>query len=84
MGIRVTKQQMIELIKCCGQSLIDRAEDIVGGFDGVSEIDIDISLESNMDEAPSICVRREYFPAEVFNYVSSERWVVDGRMEEQK
>lgn len=55
------KEQMTELIKACGQELIERAEDLIGNGELVSDFSIWIRFPSGgMPLVPTIEVSREY------------------------
>ena len=51
----------IWMLKQCGQSLIDNAETIVGGY-RYQTGDLDITITINEREAPSIRVDQEFLP----------------------
>lgn len=54
-------EKLIVQIKSCGQTIIDNAERIAGGYKYQAEgLDIFIHLASN--EAPSIHVEHDFFP----------------------
>lgn len=54
-------QQLVELVKACGQELIERAEDLVGNGDLISDFRIWIRIPVNgMDLIPTIEVSREH------------------------
>lgn len=40
-----TQETWVEAIKCCGQSLIDNAEEIAGDYEFETGVDITISLK---------------------------------------
>ncbi len=48
----------VEIVKAAGQEVINRAEDIVGKYDGA--IDLSVILSFNPAMYPSIEVRREH------------------------
>lgn len=77
--MRITRQQMIEMVKCTGQSIIDRAEDIVGDYEDTDSLYLSVLLESNMDSLPTFDINRKTMPKKLFEYVGSESWVIDGR-----
>ena len=52
------REQLIELVKASGQEVIDRAEDLVG--DGELMTEFTIQLLFPRDEAPTISTTREY------------------------
>ena len=49
------------MLKQCGQSLIDNAEVIAGGYQ-LQTGDLDITITINDKEAPYIRVNQEFFP----------------------
>lgn len=55
---------VVNLVKCAGQDLIDRAEDLVGNGDLISDFDICITFPINdhwtMDGLPEIEVCRKH------------------------
>ena len=55
------KEELIEHIKACGQSIIDNAEKIVGDykFDTGTYIELHVG---NCDEAPYISVTKDFIP----------------------
>lgn len=59
------QQKAVEMIRAAGQSIIDNAETIAGGYEYQIDLDIMIRL-GNLSEAPKITVTQEYIP---------ERWV---------
>lgn len=79
---RLTKQQMIEMVRKVGESITNRAEDIVGDYKHLDELSLFVSLETKMDELPYLDVDRKFIPAELFDYVASDKFVVDGRSDE--
>lgn len=52
------REQLIKLVKASGQEVIDRAEDLVG--DGELMTEFTIQLLFPRDEAPTISTTREY------------------------
>lgn len=57
----VKYDQMVEWLKDCGQSIIDNAETIVGGYQYQTG-DLDVTITLNYTDAPSISVRQELLP----------------------
>lgn len=51
------KEVLVELVKACGQELIDRADDIVGSTEMLTDFDIWITIPK--DEIPKIRVDKE-------------------------
>ena len=52
------RKQLVELVKASGQEVIDRAEDLVGEGDALSEFDIWLRFPS--DSIPTIDVSKSY------------------------
>ncbi len=80
---RITNKQLVGMIKAVGEAIINRAEDIVGTSEEIACIDIDICLNTDMDSLPELSINRSIVPKELFHYVSSEKWIIDGRKEKQ-
>ena len=78
---RLTKAQMIEVVKAVGQSIANSAEDIVGDYEHLDAVSLDISVDTCMESFPVLNINREVAPKELFDYVASEKWVIDGREE---
>lgn len=55
-----TKEQLVEIVKSLGQEVIDRAEDLVGEGDMLTDIDIWLRVPIPMDEIPTVEVTRGY------------------------
>ena len=51
------KKVLVELVKACGQELIDRADDIVGSTEMLTDFDIWITIPK--DKIPKIRVDKE-------------------------
>lgn len=58
------KEEIIQNIKDCGQSLINNAEKIANDFEYVTDIDITCRVTSRDDKVPYITVTTEYTPSE--------------------
>lgn len=58
------RKQLVELVKASGQEVIDRAEDLVGEGDALSEFDIRLRFSlgrtSIVDSCPMIEVSKSY------------------------
>lgn len=56
------KEQMVEMVKATGQELIDRAEELVGEGEAMTDFDIWLSFPcgNNMINCPEIQVNRKY------------------------
>ena len=67
----ICRQRMIEIVKATGQEVIDRAEELVGT--GEYMTDFDIYLAFPMDGVPTITSRREYASIEAVNVINGER-----------
>lgn len=81
---RLTKKQMIEMVKCTGQYIMEHAEDIVGAdYESLADIYISVTFESNMDELPNILVDRNILPSPYIRYVTSDQFVIDGRSDQE-
>lgn len=52
------RKQLVELVKASGQEVIDRAEDLVGEGDALSEFDIWLRFPS--DSIPTIEISKSY------------------------
>ena len=77
----VTKQQMVEMIKQTGEYIAAHAEEIVGDYEGLSSVSIYSSFDVDMNSLPTLDIDRDVTPKATFNYVASEKWVLDGRGE---
>lgn len=55
-----TKEQLVEIVKSLGQEVIDRAEDLVGEGDMLTDIDIWLRVPIPMDEIPTVEVTRSH------------------------
>ena len=55
-----THEKMVDVLKKCGQSIIENAESIVGHEQYVREIRVTVSL--NPTEVASINVDRDFYP----------------------
>ena len=55
----MTKEERIQQIKACGQTIIDEAEKIYGDFPYQTDLEIVIRLASK--EFPVISVRQDFF-----------------------
>lgn len=57
------RQRLVELVKAAGQEVIDRAEDLVGDGDLISDFDITLTFSVDgqlVDEVPTIELSRSY------------------------
>lgn len=54
----IYKERLIELVKAAGQEVIDRAEDLVGDGDLITDFDIWLRFPS--DECPTVEVTRSH------------------------
>ena len=77
------RKQMIEIVKIAGQTLINRAEDIVGDYKNMTSLDIDLSFEPDIERIPQIHIHREIAPKEYFDYIASGQWTIDGRADNE-
>lgn len=57
----VKYDQMVEWLKDCGQSIIDNAETIVGGY-RYQTGDLDVVITVNDTDAPTISVNQQFVP----------------------
>ena len=56
---RIYNERLVEQVKALGQEVIDRAEDIVGDGDLISDFDIWLRIQQDIS-APTIEVTRSY------------------------
>lgn len=56
---RIYNERLVEQIKALGQEVIDRAEDLVGDGDLISDFDIWLRIQQDIS-APTIEVTRSY------------------------
>ena len=57
------RKMLVEMVKACGQEVIDRAEDLVGNGDLISSFDIWLRFPTDgrmIDGCPTIEVTREH------------------------
>lgn len=66
---RPARQKLINIIKDCGQSLIDNAENITGDFQYRSADALRIVIEISDDKVPTIRAENRFFPKSVFSTV---------------
>lgn len=59
--MRYTREELIQNIKDCGQSLIDNAENIVGNYKYLGEIEI-TCFPNITDDAVRIEVNNSFYP----------------------
>ena len=59
--MRYSKEEIIQNIKDCGQSLIDNAEKIANSYKYTSNLVI-TCYPNDYDEGPHICVERTFYP----------------------
>ena len=52
--------ELAELVKAAGQELIDRADDLVGQGNMLSDFEIHIRFPQPIDRPPTITITREY------------------------
>lgn len=60
-----TREGFIELVKASGQEVINRAEDLVGSHDMMTDFDIHLSFPT--DSLPIIEVTRSHVSKECYN-----------------
>lgn len=60
-------EKLVKMVKLLGQEVIDRAEDLVGDGDMIS--DFDIWLRFPTDENPEIEVTRQHASRRIYNAV---------------
>lgn len=61
----MTREQRIQQIKDCGQSIIDNAESIYGNFEYPASLEIVVSMPIN--EFPIITVKRDFYSEIMLN-----------------
>lgn len=61
------KKHLVEMVKAAGQEVIDRAEDLVGSGDLIS--DFDIWLRFPQDNCPTIEVTRSHISKKAINVI---------------
>lgn len=54
----MTKEERIQQIKDCGQTIIDKAEDIYGNYE--CPTDLEVVIKFGVNEFPSITVKRDF------------------------
>ena len=57
------KQGLIESIKVAGQMLIDKAEDIVGEGELISNLNVSIDFDQVMESIPELIITRSHVPS---------------------
>jgi hypothetical protein len=61
------REELVKYVKALGQEVIDRAEDLVGDGDGLTNsIDIWLHVPIPLDSLPTIQVMREHASKECF------------------
>jgi hypothetical protein len=55
----MTREERIQQIKDCGQTIIDKAESIYGDYDFPTSLTV--TIEMSMREFPTITVKREFY-----------------------
>ena len=66
-----TREEMVALVKAAGREVEQRAEDLVGNADGMT--DLDIWLRFPLRESPQITVTRDYKSKECFDVLLDRR-----------
>ena len=79
--MKLTKKQMISVVKAMGNAIVKNAEDIVGNSETLSDVTVSFTVESNMDSAPMLDITRTMPTVDFFNYVISNEFEEDGREE---
>ena len=65
------RKQLVELVKASGQEVIDRAEDLVGEGDALSEFDIWLRFPS--DSIPTIEVSKSYCSKHAITVLANQK-----------
>lgn len=68
------RKKLVALVKASGQEVIDRAEDLVGNGDLMSDFDIYLRFpvgEQYMDSCPTIEVVKSYCSREAFRVLTN-------------
>lgn len=65
------RKQLVELVKASGQEVIDRAEDLVGEGDALSEFDIWLRFPS--DSIPTIEVSKSYCSKNAITVLANQK-----------
>lgn len=65
------RKQLVELVKASGQEVIDRAEDLVGEGDALS--DFDIWLRFPPDSIPTIEVSKSYCSKNAITVLANQK-----------
>lgn len=65
------RKQLVELVKASGQEVIDRAEDLVGEEDALSEFDIWLRFPS--DSIPTIEVSKSYCSKNAITVLANQK-----------
>ena len=56
------RSYLVECVKTSGQMIIDMAEDIVGNFDAITDLAIEVSFDQEMRNIPEITITRMHIP----------------------
>lgn len=67
----MNREKLIELVKASGQEVIDRAEDLVGDGDLIT--DFDIWLRFPAGECPTVEVTRSHSSRKAFNVLLNNK-----------
>lgn len=68
------RDELVKIVKALGQEVIDRAEDLIGDGDGLTNsIDIWLRVPIPIDSIPTIQVMREYASKRSFEIFAEPR-----------
>ena len=63
--VKSKREKRIEQLKACGQTIIDRAEDIIGDYDGA--IHYTVTIDIPFHEAPAITTEKQFISQKVID-----------------
>ena len=61
----MTREERIQQIRDCGQSIMDKAETIYGDYEFSRDLEIVVTMEIN--QIPEITVKRKFIPEAMFD-----------------
>ena len=56
------RSYLVECVKAAGQMIIDMAEDIVGNFDAMTNLALEVSFDQENRSIPEITITKMYLP----------------------
>lgn len=66
------RKQLVDMVKACGQEVIDRAEDLVGNGDLISGFSIYLNFPADgsmLTSCPTININREYISKNAYDVI---------------